>query len=114
MKNQFESLRKEGIAGQVQTSGCNTVSLVNTAKVSIQMITASLLPGVWDYGFHVSVNADSSHKLPGEGSGWFKSEKDAKLYCLGEFRNMFASDRDICQLIDAKIYELRNETIFGF
>lgn len=114
--NQFQSLRRPGIRGQVISRDYKSITVHDTQKVSVQIRTGQLLPGVWDYGYLITSLKDGTTertaKLPGEGEGWFRSERDAILFALGHIRTMFNLGSDVMDSIDSKISGMYLESLF--
>lgn len=51
------------------------------------MILTSRAPGGWVYGYTVYwANGHTSHRHPTRSGGLFRTEQDARLYCIGFFK----------------------------
>lgn len=113
-RNPFEKLRKPGVCGKVITAGYNIDTIyMNGAKAALQLRTAEMIPGVWGFGFILTLGETTREMFPGEGSGWFCSEKDAKLYALGYVRyGGVRLPEDMTYAIDVATSKLRNVSLF--
>lgn len=88
--NPYATLLQPGIRGKANPEAQKQESVLNTAAISITVITGELLPGVWDYGYRINREGSQTiSKLPGEGQGWFRSKLDATLYGLGHLHLLF-------------------------
>lgn len=111
--NRYEGLRKPGVRGQVVARDYRSHTLYDTLQLGLVLLTGELLPGVWDYGYMIHRDGKmTDSRLPGEGSGWFKTEKDAKLYGLDEIRQMFDFRGPEVFAIDNVIRNLTTTTLF--
>ena len=116
--NRFEKLRKPGVRGRVVARDFKSMNLIDTLKSHAVVYTGELLPGVWDYGFRVYREGDSRiqgydiKRLPGEGSGWFKTEHDARLYALDEMLILFQTLGLDTYFIESKLNQMLNPSLF--
>ena len=114
IKNPFETLRIPGVRGSVATNFNVQTVLERGAQEVLQIRTARICDDAWAFGFYLKSGDITRQMLPGEGSGWFKSEDDAKLYALGYIRygNIYiTSDMKMC--IDVAISDIQNVSLFG-
>lgn len=115
MKNPFEALRLPGVRGAVVHSGYKTTTIYSDSKASLQLYTAELLPGIWDFGYSLHLDDQHAQKFPGEGAGWFKTEDNARLFALGYIK---AKRPDLPEAmmysIDKAIDRIRNIPLFDF
>lgn len=109
--NPYSSLRQPGIRGQANPSGQTRETIYNTQAISVTVITAQLLPGVWDYGYEINGEIRQS-KMPGEGEGWFRTQNDALLFCLGYLRMLFDIGSPQLNAIDSRIITQVNPGLF--
>lgn len=112
-RNEFESLRRPGIVGEVVSRDFRTLNIFQCgAFAAVSVYTGELLPDVWAFGYLI-VDGDFSAKvLPGELDGWFKSETDARLYALGYLKNAPHIPEAARDEIRSHIYNLRNTSLF--
>lgn len=108
--NPFRRLRIEGVIGAVPRQ-FETITVFSKGDEAIT-VSAGLLapPNCWDFG--LKVYPDGPDKLPGEGSGYFKSRKDALLFALAEVRQLFSDDFLKRSAIDKMINELMAPALF--
>lgn len=113
-KNPFESLRQPGVVGDVASKEFKTTTVyAQGASATLQIRTAELAPGRFDFGFYLQIGDLVRQMLPGEGSGWYSSEKDATLFALGHIRyGSVELPPDMKLAIDAYISKLRNVSLF--
>lgn len=105
MQNQFESLRRPDIVGEVVSRDFKSTVVFDSSGQSLTVYTGELLPGVWSFGYQHSMGDKFSRVLPGELSGWFVSETDAKLYALEYLRSKISDEsiREACHNIICKL-----------
>lgn len=111
--NPYAPLLQPGIRGKANPEEQQQETILNTSAIAITVITAQLLPGVWDFGYRI--NRDKlpvTTKLPGEGQGWFRSQKDATLYCLGYLRTLFHIPSKEQAAIDSAIARHTIQSLF--
>ncbi len=113
-RNPFEILRKPGILGSVISSGYKTDTVFTSGTAAtLQVRTAELTGGVWDFGFYLQIGDVKREMFPGEGSGWFLSQSDALLYALGHIRyGSVELPDDMKFAIDSAISKIRNVPLF--
>lgn len=110
--NPFESLRVPGIVGKVANT-FNSRTICQRGDDSIEVMEAEVAPGKWGFGYIVNFNGSRRQLLPGEGQGWFRSDKDALLYALGYVRARSSNlPLDFKYSIDVAISKLRNVSLF--
>lgn len=115
MRNPFESLRLPGIHGQVATNSFKSRTIHSIGDCVLQIRTAELQPGIWDFGYLLIIGTERIANLPGEDSGWFKTEGDAQLYALGYIKTKRPDlPEDMVYAIDRTIDKLRNVPLFDF
>lgn len=111
--NPYAPLLQPGIRGKANPEAQKQETILNTAAVSITIITGELLPGVWDYGYRIHREGTQPiTKLPGEGQGWFRTQRDATLYCLGHLRQLFDIGSPEQAAIDTAIARHTLQTLF--
>ena len=113
-RNPFEIMRKPGVCGSVVSSGYKTETVFASGNAAtLQIRTHELIPGVWGFGFYLQIEGFKREMFPGEGSGWFLSQKDATLYALGYIRyGGVKLPEDMTFAIDCAISKLRNVPLF--
>lgn len=113
-KNPFESLRVPGVVGNVAARNFNVTTIyAQGATATLQIRTAKLNQDAWGFGFYLQMEEDIRQMLPGEASGWFRSESDAMLYALGHIRYGSAPIHpDMKMAADAAISKIRNVPLF--
>ncbi len=113
-KNPFESLRVPGICGNVSSGAFQSDTIFSQGSTaSLKIRTDTIEPGKWAFGFYLQTGDVTREMLPGESSGWFRSQDDARLYALGHIR--FGSvdiPEDMKFALDAAISKLRNVPLF--
>ncbi len=103
-RNRFEHLRMPGIFGVDTRSDVETIPF---DKGNYTLLVREIQPGKWDYGVRTLAG---NCKLPGEGSGWFRTKKDATLYGLDALRRCDISQEAKAE-IEAHIYGLMQHTL---
>ena len=112
-KNPYRSLLQPGIRGKVVTRDYKSITILNRQDISIRLLTGELLPGVWDFGYIIQKkDIPDSQKLPGEGEGWFRSERDATLYGLAQIRMMYTLGSIEISHIDLQISKINSVSLF--
>lgn len=105
-RNRFEHLRIPGVVGVDTSSDVETITF---DKGNYTLLVREIQPGKWDYGFKILVDKCPT-KMPGEGSGWFRTKKDATLYGLDEMRHR-ASYQELKYEIEAAIYGMMQHSM---
>lgn len=111
-RNPYESLRQPGIRGQAKSYDYDSTTIFNTSALALVVHTGELIPGVWDFGYSLTINGNKEFKAPGEGQGWFRSRSHAILYALGMLRMRFHLHEEISMNIDKAIGETSTQTLF--
>lgn len=113
-KNPFESLRNDGVVGSVASQNYEVATVCSFgATQCLQIRTAELTPGRFAFGFYLVIGDTVRQMLPGEGSGWFTSHRNATLYALGHIRyGRVSLPPDMTLAIDTYISKLRNVSLF--
>lgn len=108
--NPYRSLRCEGVVGKVPAH-FDSHQIFSLGDKSVTVFVGLLeAPDFWDYGYRLF--PEKVTKLPGEGSGFFRSSKDALLFALGELRCRYIDDHYVKVAIDNKITDLLSYTMF--
>lgn len=112
MRNPFESLIRPGVIGAVSRS-FKTITVYSLGNDVLQIYYDELAPGKWAFGYLFNFNGERISVLPGEGSGYFESDRNAILYALGHIkakrRNL---PEDVVFAIDKTIDFHWNEPLF--
>lgn len=112
-RNEFESLRRPGIVGEVVGRDFSSLNIFQCgAFEAVTVYSGQLLPDVWAFGYLIVDGDFTARVLPGELDGWFKSETDARLYALGYLRNAPHISQNAREEIIRHIRNLRNTPLF--
>lgn len=112
-RNEFMQLRQEGVFGTVVSRDYSSKTVLSSMKESLMILTGEIEPGKWDYGYiYQRPEFKDERKLPGEGGGWFRSQKDAYIYALGELKTKFPIGSDPFMWIDREITRNISPTLF--
>lgn len=108
--NPFSRLRIEGVVGSVPHD-FESVTVFSKGEEAI-VVYAGLLapPDCWDFGLKVSPSGPE--KIPGEGSGYFRSRKDALLFALAEVRQIYLPESMQRRAVDQQINKLMAPSLF--
>lgn len=104
-RNRFEHLHIPGVVGVDTRSDVETIPF---DKGNYTLLVREIQPGKWDYGYKTLVG-NCTEKMPGEGSGWFRTKKDATLYGLEALRHN--ASPDVKAEIEATIYGMMQHTL---
>ena len=116
-------LRHEGVRGTVCADGFNRRVVFNEPGCFIEIRMGRLDDVAWDFGYQVIVGADAAErygcrgamrleKIPGEGSGWMDSERDAALFVAYLLRAEFAPGSPVRGALDREISGLVTDSLF--
>ncbi len=113
IQNNFEHLRQPGVVGANTDTDINKMSF---DKGKVVLMSSEIKPGMWDYGYSIECPENPKKgqiKLPGEGSGWFRSQEDAILYGLDVLRRK-VHNREVKTELEAAIYaRMQHSLDFG-
>ena len=108
--NPYISLRCEGVVGSVPND-FESITIYAKGDESVTIFVGFLAPpSCWDYGFRLMPG--EVQKLPGEGSGFFMSRKDALLFGLMEIIKRFPKDSIQRKLINDKVADILTPALF--
>lgn len=86
VNNQYESLRIHYVGENRQFPADSEMKVSSSPAEQIFILTKSMEPG-WIYGYSVDwANGRRSFRNPSTDIGFFKTERDARLHCIGFFK----------------------------
>lgn len=89
-KNPYEKLKLDHIEDVESIPSHTSHAVATSSEETVDILTAQLPSGVWVYGYSVYwKDGRHSFQLPSDANGFFATEREAQLYCVGFFKAYF-------------------------
>ncbi len=87
LKNPYEHLKVSDTGTDRQSHPVSRMTVSSHPAESVYILTVCI-DGAWIYGYQVYwANGHTSQRTPSTSSGTFRTEQDARLYCIGFLRS---------------------------